>query len=476
MVEVTQPPTGGEMINQKTISKKVMLEGTGLHTGKHCRISFKPAPEGTWYVFKRTDIGEKAIVEASVENAKDELIRGTVLEKNGVEVSTVEHVLAALYGLEIDNCLIELDGPEPPVLDGSALPFADILRKAGIEEQESPREYLKTDEVIQFSDASRKTDIHTIPFDGLRVTLMVDYANPALGTQYTTLESLEKEFYSEFASARTFCFLSEIEELREQGLIKGGNLDNAIVIIDKDFDREDEEFLRKNFDISEKRKIFAGKSGILNDTPLRFINEPVRHKVLDVLGDLALLGAFIKGHIIGARSGHSANVALVRLLRKKLEKQRLSARFGAKGAYLDINAIQKILPHRYPFLLVDRVIDFEAGKFAVGIKNVTFDEFFFQGHFPDHPVMPGVLIIEALAQTGGFLLMHTVADPENSVTYFVGVDGIRFKKPVVPGDQLVLRAEMLYFKRNICKFKGIATVKDEVVCEGEFIATVVPKE
>ena len=464
------------MKKQRTIAKPVELEGVGLHTGEKSRVRFLPAPENTWYVFRRVDIDGKPEIEALVENAKDELVRGTVLEKDGVEVSTVEHLLAALYGMEIDNCIIELEGPEPPVLDGSAKPFADAILEAGITEQNAPREYLVIDEVIQFSQPERKTDIHIIPFDGFRITLMVDYANPALGTQYTTLESLEKEFYTEFAGARTFCFLSEVVELRQKGLIKGGNLDNAIVIVDKEFTPEDEKFLRENFDIPPDRKIFAGKTGILNDTPLRFYNEPVRHKVVDLLGDLALLGAFVKGHIIGARSGHSANVALVKLLRKKLEKQRLSAKFGGRGAVLDVRAINKILPHRYPFLMVDRVIDFESGKYAVAIKNVSINEPFFQGHFPGHPVMPGVLIIEAMAQTGGFLMMNSVPDPEHTVTYFVGVDSVRFKKPVVPGDQLVLRAEMIYFKRRMCKFKGTATVDGEVVCEGEFIATFVPRE
>jgi len=463
------------MANQRTIAKEVELDGIGLHTGKPCRIRFKPAPDDNWYKFVRTDLDGCPVVEALVDYAKDELIRGTVLEKDGVEVSTVEHVLSALYGLEIDNCIIELDSPEPPVLDGSARPFAALLSDAGFAEQETPREYLINDEVIQFSQPERKTDIHIIPFNGFRITLMVDYANPALGTQYTTLESLETEFAGEFAAARTFCFLSEIEQLHKQELIKGGNLDNAIVIVDKEFTADDEKFMRDNFVLDTEREIFVGESGILNDIALRFYNEPVRHKVIDVLGDFALLGAFTKGHIIGARSGHAANVELVKLLRKKLEKQRLKAKFGAKGSYLDIAAIQQILPHRYPFLLVDRVVDFEEGKFVAAIKNVTFNEHFFMGHFPGHPVMPGVLLIEALAQTGGFLMLRSVPDPENTITYFVGVDKIRFKKPVVPGDQLILRVDMMYFKRKICRFKGIATVNGEIVCEGEFIATFVPK-
>ena len=464
------------MKRQRTLAREITLEGIGLHSGELCRVTFKPAPAGTWYKFIRTDIAPEVEIPAIVDYAVDELVRGTILERDGVRVSTVEHLLAALYGMEVDNCIIELEGPEPPVLDGSSKPFADAIMEAGVVEQNQERYELRIDEVIQFSDPERKTDIHIIPFDGFRITLMIDYANPALGTQYTTLESLEKEFYEEFAPARTFCFLSEVVQLRRQGLIKGGKLDNAIVIIDKELTDADIEFLRSNFDINDDDKIFAGKTGILNDIKLRFKNEPVRHKVLDLLGDLALLGAYIRGHIVGARSGHAANVALVRMLKKYLDKKRIAAQFGkSKTALLDITAIQKILPHRYPFLLVDRVIDFEPGKFVVAIKNVTFNEPFFQGHFPEHPVMPGVLLIEAMAQTGGFLLMRSVPNPDEMVTYFVGVDKVRFKKPVVPGDQLVLRAEMIYFKRKICKFKGTATVDGTVVCEGEFTATVVPK-
>lgn len=463
------------MSSQRTIAGEISLSGVGLHTGLPSTITFKPAPTGTWYVFVRKDLPSEPRISAVVDNALSDLIRGTTLEQNGVQVSTVEHVLAALYGLGIDNCIIELSAPEPPVLDGSAKPFADALVQAGIVEQDEPKVIFEPAEVIQFSDPTRKTDIHVIPFNGFRITLMLDYANPSLGTQYTTLVSTEDEFIPEFSPARTFCFLSEIVELRKKGLIKGGRLDNAIVIADIELTDDIVKFLRDNFNISSAEKIFIGSNGILNNTELRFYNEPVRHKVVDLLGDMALLGAFIKGHIIGARSGHSANVALVRLLKKHLEKQILAGKFGAKDKSLDVNAIQKILPHRYPFLMVDRLVDFEAGKYAVAIKNVSINEPYFAGHFPGHPVMPGVLQIEALAQTGAFLLLHSVPDKEKTITYFVGVDKVRFKKPVFPGDQLVLRAELIFFKRGMCKFKGIATVNGETVCEGEFVATVVPK-
>ncbi len=465
------------MPNQRTLASEVSLKGVGLHTGEVCEITFKPAPPNTWFVCKSKNLGKDVSIPAKVEFSGEELIRGTVLEKDGVTVYTVEHVLAALYGLQIDNCIIELSGPEPPVMDGSIKAFIDAIKKAGIVEQDIERMVLDVDEVIQFADSKRKTDIHIIPFDGFRITLMIDYANRALGTQYTTLVSLESELEDEFAAARTFCFLSEVEELREQDLIKGGALDSAIVILDKEFTENDEEFFRKKFNISDDVKIFAGENGTLNNIQLRYYNEPVRHKLVDLLGDLALLGMYIKGHVIGARSGHAANVALVHELKKFMDKKKLAGKFGkGANALLDITAIQKILPHRSPFLLVDKVIDFEGGKFALAIKNVTFNEPFFQGHFPEHPVMPGVLIIEAIAQTGGFLLMQTVADPDNSVTYFMGLDKVRFRKPVTPGDQLILRVDMISYKRGICKFKGIATVDGKVVCEGEFMATVMPKE
>lgn len=461
--------------NQRTVAGEISLSGVGLHTGLQSTLTFKPAPPGTWYVFVRKDLPGEPRINAVVDNALPDLVRGTTLEQNGAQVSTVEHVLASLYGLGIDNCIIELDAPEPPVLDGSAKPFADAIIQVGIAEQNEQRQLFEPTEVIQFSDPSRKTDIHVIPFSSFRVTIMVDYANPALGTQYTTLVSNEEEFLPEFAPARTFCFLSEIVELRKKGLIKGGRLDNAIVIADIELTDDIVKFLKSNFNIPPTEKIFIGSNGILNNTALRFYNEPVRHKVIDLLGDIALLGAFMKGHIIGARSGHPANVALVRLLKKQFEKQLIAGKFGAKDKSLDINAIQKMLPHRYPFLMVDKLLDFEAGKYAVAIKNVSINEPYFTGHFPGHPVMPGVLQIEALAQTGAFLLLHSAPDPEKTVTYFVGVDKVRFKKPVLPGDQLVLRVEMIFFRRGICKFSGVASVNGEIVCEGEFMATLVPK-
>ena len=388
----------------------------------------------------------------------------------------MEHVLAAIAGLQIDNLIVALDNLEPPVLDGSVRPFVDKLLEAGIQDQEAEREYLEIKIPISYSEPERNVDLVVLPSDKLRITFLVDYKNPALGTQYTSLVSLKDEFAEEFAPARTFCFLSELQMLKEQNLIKGGSLDTAVVICDNGKTQADVDHLARLLRIGEHVPI--GTSGILADRPLRFPNEPVRHKAVDLIGDLCLIGVPLKAHVLAARSGHRANVALARQIRALYEKKQFTQKYGGevkKDLVLDIRAILKIMPHRYPLLLIDRILDIDPGKRVVALKNVTINEQFFTGHFPGHPVMPGVLIIEAMAQAGGVLLLNTVAEPETKVVYFMGIDGVRFRRPVTPGDQLRFELEMLLNRRGVCKMRGRATVDGELVTEGELMATVVDR-
>jgi UDP-3-O-[3-hydroxymyristoyl] N-acetylglucosamine deacetylase/3-hydroxyacyl-[acyl-carrier-protein] dehydratase len=356
------------------------------------------------------------------------------------------------------------------------MPFVEALEKAGLVEQDAPRKFLELEAPVSHSVPDRGVDLVVLPSDDFRVTFLVDYKNPALGTQYTSMVSLKDEFAREFAPSRTFCFLSEVEALSKMGLIKGGNLSNAVVICDNGMGPEDLKKL-KNM-LSLKEELFVGKNGLMNNVQLRFPNEPCRHKALDLIGDLALLGVPLKAHVLAARSGHAANVELAKKLYSLYEKEKIKAKYQkqAKSGYLlDIRAIQEILPHRYPFLLIDRVIDLEPKKKVTAIKNVTANEQFFQGHFPGHPVMPGVLIVEAMAQAGGFLMLHAVEDPKKSVAYFMGMDGVRFRKPVVPGDTLRLEIEMLSLRRGTCKIAGKAFVGDDLVAEAEMMAAIVEK-
>lgn len=459
---------------QRTIKRETTLSGVGLHTGESCNMVFRPAEPNSGIRFVRGDLADKPSVIADIDHVVD-ISRGTTLQDGEARVHTVEHVLAAFAGLQLDNMIVELDGPEPPVIDGSSKPYVDKLLEAGIEMQDEDKVYLEIDTPMSYSEPERGVDLVVAPSDDLRITFLIDYKNPALGTQYTSLVDLDKEFVEEFAPARTFCFLSEVEALKDAGLIKGGGLENAVVIYDSDQGQIEVDRIRKALDL--KDEAFVGETGIINDIPLRFYNEPARHKTLDLLGDLMLIGVPFKGHVLAARSGHKANVALARKMRELYKKKSIAQKYSSKSteAFMDIDAIMKIMPHRYPFLLIDRILDLIPGEKVVAIKNVTISEPFFQGHFPGHPIMPGVLILEAMAQSGGVLLLNAIDNPQTKVVYFMSIDNAKFRKPVVPGDQLRFELEMLSFRRNTCKMKGKAFVGDVLVSEADFMAMVIDR-
>jgi UDP-3-O-[3-hydroxymyristoyl] N-acetylglucosamine deacetylase/3-hydroxyacyl-[acyl-carrier-protein] dehydratase len=380
-------------------------------------------------------------------------------------------------GLQIDNLIIELDGIEPPVIDGSAMPYVEKLTEAGLVQQEAPKDYLIIDETVVFHEDEKQIDIVALPLDGYRVTVMVDYQNPALGSQHTGLFDLEKEFVTEFAPARTFCFLSEVEDLADSGLIKGGDIDNAVVIVDKKATTEELASLKNRLKIN--KDITIGTNGILNNKELRYKNEPVRHKLLDLLGDFALIGVPIKAQILAARPGHRVNVEFAKQIRKLYQQKKLVKKFQfvkKEGIVFDTAAIQRILPHRYPFLMVDKIIHLELDKKVIGVKSVTINEPFFQGHFPGQPVMPGVLILEAMAQAGGALLLNSFMNPEEKLVYFMQINNAKFRKPVVPGDQLFLEIELTNKKSKVMMFSGKAYVDNNLVAEADFMAGVVDRE
>ncbi len=461
---------------QRTIEKPVSISGVGLHTGVSCTMTFKPAPENHGIKFVRTDLGGSPEIPAVAEYVVD-VARGTTLGLGEARVHTVEHVLAAVVGLQIDNIVIELDGVEPPVGDGSSIPYVNILIEAGFVQQEAPKDYLVIEDTIQFHSDEGQVDIVALPLDGFRATVMVDYQNPALGSQHSGMFDLEKEFVSEFAPARTFSFLSEIEMLADRGLIKGGNLDNAVVIVDKTVEDGEMEQLKKKLNLDTD--IYVGKTGYLNDKTLRFRNEPVRHKLLDLLGDLALIGAPLKAQLLAARPGHKSNVEFAKQIRKLYQQKKLIKKYQfvkTEGVVFDIEAIQRILPHRYPFLLVDKIIHLELDKKIIGVKSVSFNEPFFPGHFPGHPVMPGVLIIEAMAQTGCILLINSFPDPTKKIAYFLQINNAKFRKTVLPGDQLVIEGELLTKKSKVASFAGKAYVNNVLVAEAEFMAAIVDRD
>ncbi len=461
---------------QRTIVKPVSMSGVGLHTGAECTMTFKPAPPNTGIKFVRTDLGGKPEIPALAEFVVD-VSRGTTLGIGDAKVHTVEHVLAAVVGLQIDNIIIEINGIEPPVGDGSAKLFVDKLLKAGLKTQDEPKDYLIIDKTVMYHNEEKQIDIVALPLDGFRITAMVDYQNPALGSQHTGLFDLEKEFVTEFAPCRTFAFLSEVEMLADQGLIKGGNLENAVVIVDHQLSQDELDKLSEKLGL--KTKITVGESGFLNNKSLRFKNEPVRHKVLDMLGDLALIGAPLKAQILAARPGHYANVEFAKKIRKLYHQKQLVKKYQhvkKEGVVFDTNAIMRILPHRYPFLLVDKITHLELDKKVVGVKSVTINEPFFQGHFPGQPVMPGVLIIEAMAQTGGILMLNSFPNPSEKLVYFMGINNAKFRKPVLPGDQLILEAELVTKKSKVVVIKGKAYVGNNLVAEADLTAAVVDRE
>ncbi|MAO37404.1 MAG: UDP-3-O-[3-hydroxymyristoyl] N-acetylglucosamine deacetylase [Zunongwangia sp.] len=460
-----------KVLKQQTIQNEVSLDGVGLHTGKQVKLTFKPAPENTGYVFKRVDLEGAPIIEADVSYVTDTK-RGTNLEKNGVKIQTSEHVLAACVGLEIDNIIIELNASEPPIMDGSSKYFVEALEEAGIKEQEADKEEYVINEVICYRDEDSGSEIVVMPADTYKVTTMVDFGTKVLGTQNASIEHVS-EFKDNIANSRTFSFLHEIEALLEHGLIKGGDLNNAIVYVDKEIGEETLKKLRVAFNRDE---ISVKPNGILDNLTLHYPNEAARHKLLDVLGDLALIGTRIRGKVIATKPGHYVNTEFAKKLAKfiKEEKRNKVPKIDlSTKPIMDVNAIMETLPHRSPFLLVDKIYELTDST-VVGVKNVTMNEPFFVGHFPGKPVMPGVLQVEAMAQTGGILALKSVPDPENYLTYFMKIDNVRFKQQVVPGDTLIFKLELLApIRRGICQMQAYAYVNGKLATEAVLMAQIV---
>ncbi|HEX8576877.1 MAG TPA: bifunctional UDP-3-O-[3-hydroxymyristoyl] N-acetylglucosamine deacetylase/3-hydroxyacyl-ACP dehydratase [Flavobacterium sp.] len=462
------------MVKQKTIQSEVALTGVGLHTGKEVKMVFKPAPINNGFTFVRVDLEGSPIIEADA-NYVVNTQRGTNLEKLGVKIQTSEHVLAALVGCDVDNVIIEINAPELPIMDGSSKDFVEAIEQAGVVEQEAMRKYYVVKEVISFTDEATGSEILVMPCDDYQVTAMVDFGTKVLGTQNATLKHIS-DFKSEIANARTFSFLHELESLLENGLIKGGDLNNAIVYVDKEISEKTMESLKVAFG---KDRISVKSNGILDNLTLHYPNEAARHKLLDIIGDLALIGTRIKGKVIANKPGHLINTQFAKKMAKiiKIEQRNYVPVYDLhQEPLMDIHKIMSILPHRPPFLLIDRIIEMSENH-VVGLKNVTMNEPFFVGHFPEAPVMPGVLIVEAMAQTGGILVLSTVPDPENYLTFFMKIDNVKFKHKVLPGDTLLFKCDLITpIRRGICHMQANAYANGKLVAEAELMAQIARKQ
>ena len=457
-------------MKQCTLKNSFTVSGKGLHTGMSIEATFKPAPVNHGYKFQRIDLDDKPVIDALAENVV-ETTRGTVLGRGNAKVSTVEHALAALYAAGVDNCLIEVNAPEMPILDGSAIEYATKIAEVGTEEQNEEKDFYIVKQKLEVVDEETGASIVVLPFDSFRIDAMIEFKSPIIPNQFASLNSLSR-FKDDIAASRTFVFVREIEPLVKANLIKGGDLDNALVVYDQAMEQADLDKLADLMGVPHKH---VSELGYISNIPLAYENEPARHKLMDVLGDLALIGRPLKGYVIATKPGHTINTTFSKKVRREIKHQELQAPVYNPNIapVMDVNRIRQLLPHRYPFLLVDKIIDI-GSNYIVGVKNVSGNEPFFQGHFPQEPVMPGVLQVEAMAQVGGLLVLNMVEDPEKYSTYFLKIDNVKFRQKVVPGDTLIFHLSLLTeIRRGCAVMKGYAFVGEKIVSEAEFMAQII---